>query len=126
MADRRIISGARFRGLLRAPGFRLRSFLLVTSLVSLAVAGWSAATGRTSGLLAGSAGFVLLLLLGFVAQEVAERSGAIERDRLREEELRAEMATWPRWKQIAFLLVALVISIGITLLFIWSMGFSPG
>ena len=77
------------------------------------------------GLLAGLAGFVLLLTLRLAAQFVAERSGALERDRLREEELGAEMAAWPGWKRVTFLLLAALIGIGVMLLRMWSEGFSP-
>jgi hypothetical protein len=78
------------------------------------------------GVLGGSAGFAVLLVLGVVAQYVAERSGAVERDRRRDEDLRAEMADWPRWKRIAFLVVGVVVGVVMLLLRIWSDGFRPG
>lgn len=125
MADDRRTAASRVKGLAGAPGFSLRSFMLVSSLVGLGFAVWSAATGSLGGLLAGLAGFVLLLALGVVAQLVAERSGALERERVREEELQAEMAAWPGWKRVAFLVLAALIGIGVILLRIWSEGFRP-
>lgn len=113
------------KALAGAPGFSLRSFLLVSSLVALGFAVWSPATGSLGGLLSGLAGFVLLLALGVVAQLVAERSGALERERVREEELQAEMAAWPGWKRVTFLVLAALIGIGVILLRIWSEGFRP-
>jgi peptidoglycan/LPS O-acetylase OafA/YrhL len=113
-------------GFARAPGFRLRSLLLVSCLLSLGFAAWSATRTDMRGVLGGSAGFAVLLVLGVVAQYVAERSGAVERDRRRDEDLRAEMADWPRWKRIAFLVVGVVVGVVMLLLRIWSDGFRPG
>ena len=125
MADHRRTAASRVKGLASAPGFSLRGFFLVSSLVGLGFAVWSAATGSAGGLLAGLAGFVLLLTLGVAAQYVAERSGALERERLREEELQAEMAAWPGWKRVTFMVLAALIGIGVVLLRIWSEGFRP-
>jgi len=77
-------------------------------------------------MLLGAAGFALLLVLGGAAQYVAERTGAVERDRRRDDELLAEMAAWPRWKQISFLVVGVVVGVAMLLLRIWSNGFRPG
>lgn len=44
---------------------------------------------------------IVLVLLALVAQEVAQRSGAVERDRLQEERVVAEIGAWPNWKKVA-------------------------
>ncbi len=126
MPDQQPSIAALLKGLARAPGFRVRSYLLVSCLLSLGFAAWSAMSANMKGLLAGLAGFLLLLVLGVAAQYVAERSGAVERDRLRSERVRVEMAAWPRWKQVSFLAVWLVVVVGLILLRIWSDTFRPG
>ena len=98
---------------------------MVMSFVSIGFAIWSAATARVSSLLVGLVGFVVLLGLGLAAQLVAEVSGAVDRDRLREEELQHEVSAWPGWKRSAFLLVMLLIGVAVILLRIWSEGFRP-
>ncbi len=103
-----------------APTYSLRWSLLTFSGIALALGLWSALRGRAVGLLIGLAVCVVLLLLAVVAQGVAIRTGAIERDGAREEELEAEIAGWPRWKQIAFLLFALLAGVTVVLLGIWS------
>jgi hypothetical protein len=113
----------RFRGLGSASGFSLRISLLVLSFLSLGFAVWSVTTGELTRFVAGLAGFTLFLALSVAAQYVAERSGAVERDVRREEELRAEMAEWPRWKRNSFLVAGVVIGAGMIALRIWSEGF---
>lgn len=113
----------RFRGLGAASGFSLRVSLLVLSILSLAFAVWSVTTGELTRSVAGLAGFTLFFALSVGAQYIAERSGAVERDLRREEELRAEMAEWPRWKRNSFFVAGLVIGVGVIALRIWSDGF---
>lgn len=116
MPDHRAKPGALFKGLLQARGYSLRATLLVTSAVSLGFAVWSATTVRLLGLLAGLGCFAVLMALGLVAQYVAQRSGAAERDRIREEEMQAEVSLWPRRKRIAYLFLMLGIGIGVLVL----------
>ncbi len=116
MADHGQTARARFRGLARAPGYSLRISLLALAFLSLGFAVWSATSGDLTRFVAGLTAFILLLALGVGAQYVAERSGAVDRDLRREEELRAEMAGWPRWKQISFLVVGAMIGIGVIVL----------
>jgi hypothetical protein len=118
--------GAVLKRLGGAPVYSLRWRLLTFSFISLGIGVWGAVTGREGVAFGGLAAFVLLLVLGLAAQHVAERSGAVERDRTREEELRAEIAGWPRWKRIAFLLVGLVSGLGLLALRIWSDSSRPG
>ncbi len=126
MADGRPSCQRLLKGLVGARTYSLRGTLLVLSALSLGFAVWSGATGRIGGALAGVGAFVLLLLLGLVAQQIAERSGAVERDRRRDEELQAEIEAWPRWKRIAFFVVGLLVGIGAIALRLWSDGFRPG
>ena len=125
MADRRRTVVERLKSLTMAPGFSVRSSLLVASALCLAFAIWSIATGSLAGLLGGIAGFVFLVALAVGAQYVAERSGAAARDHAHEEELRAEMAAWPRWKRISFLVLGALLGAGVILLRIWSESSRP-
>lgn len=108
------------RALSGAPVHSLRWTLMAFSFISVGLAIWGGVTGREGVIFSGAAASVLLLVLAVVAQHVAERSGAVERDRRREQEHQAELARWPRWKQIAFLLVGLVLGVGVLALRIWS------
>ena len=63
---------------------------------------------------------VVLVVLAVVAQGVATRTGATERDTASEGEVEAEIAGWPRSKQLAFLLFALATGVTVILLGIWS------
>ena len=113
----------RFRGLGAASGFSLRISLLVLSILSLGFAVWSVTTGELTRFVAGLGGFTLFLALSVGAQYVAERSGAVERDVRREEELRAEMAEWPRCKRNSFFVAGVVIGVVMIALRVWSEGF---
>ncbi len=103
-----------------APTYSLRWTLLTSSGIALALGLWSAVTGRAGALLIGLAVCVVLLLFALAAQGVALRTGATDREAAYEEEVEAEIRGWPRWKQIAFLLFALVGGVTIILLGIWS------
>lgn len=103
-----------------APTSSLRWTLLTFSGIALALGLWSAVTGKAVGLLIGLAACVVLILLALAAQSVAIRTGATERDAAREKEIEAEIAGWPRWKQIAFLLFGLVGGVTVILLGIWA------
>jgi hypothetical protein len=120
MAGKQTALRALVRGVVSAPTFSLRWTLLTFSVITLGIAIWSALTATAIGALAASAVAVVLLLLGLAAQEVAQRSGAVERDRLQEEEIRVEMAGWPDWKRIAFLVFALLAGVGLLVLRIWT------
>ncbi len=124
MADGRR-SGPLLKRLAAAPTWSLRWTLLTLSVISLAIAIWGVSAGG-EGIAVGSVGASLLLMtLALAAQLVAERTGAVEKDRMQEEELRGEIAGWPRWKQITFLLVGLLLGLGILALRVWSDSSSP-
>ena len=116
---------ALLKGLVRAPGYSLRFSLLALAGIAVGLAVWSAVSGHTAGLVGGLGASVALVLLAIVSQHVAVRTGAVERDAAREEELRAEVRGWPRWKQISFLIVALTAGVTVIVLRIWSNSWSP-
>lgn len=119
MADGRR-SDPLLKRLAAAPTWSLRWTLLTLSVISLGITIWGVGAGE-EGVAVGSVGASLLLMtLALAAQLVAERTGAVEMDRMREEELRGEIAGWPRWKQIAFLLVGLLLGLGVLALRVWS------
>lgn len=89
-------------------------------MISLGVGIWSAIFATTFGFLVALAISMVLVLLALVAQEVAQRSGALERDRLEEEQMVAEIEAWPTWKKVAFLVVALLGGVGVLALGIWA------
>lgn len=80
------------KGLPRAPTYSLRWSLLTFSAIALVLGLWSAVRGTPVGLLIGLAVCLVLLVLAVVAQGVAIRTGATERDVASEEEVQAEIA----------------------------------
>lgn len=126
MAGGGLRRGSAIERLRGAPVYSLRWRLYTFSLISAGLAIWGAATGRRGVAFGGVAASILLLVLAVGAQNVAERSGAVERDRVREEEHQTEISGWPPWKRIAFLLVGLVLGVGLLALRIWSDSSPPG
>ena len=112
--------GALFREALRAPTFSLRGTLLRFAVISLGVGIWSAAVSTPVGFLIALMVAVVLVLLALATQELVERSGAVDRDRLEEELILAEMEGWPDWKKIAFFVVALLAGVGVIALRMWT------
>ncbi len=122
-AERRPARRELLRGLRDAPVYSVRQQLLLFSLVGIAVAIWGAVASNLGLILGGMGAVAVLTTLAVVAQVTAERCGAVERDRMRQEERRAEMAAWPRWKRSAFVVVAVAIGVGAIALRIWTRSF---
>lgn len=113
-----LLSGAWSAG---PPGFRF--LMLEFSFIALVVGIWGVASNRGATVVLGSLGAaVLLLLLAIAAQYVAERTGLVERQRIRDEERRAEMVGWPQWKRVAFVVLALLVGAGAIALKVWTQG----
>lgn len=99
---------ALLKGLLGAEPWSLRGFLFASAFAILAVTIGFVATGAGSrnGIAGGLAGSAAVLVLALGAQWWAERRGAPERERRRREEWADQLLSWPRWKQIGVLTVA--------------------
>ncbi len=113
---------ALLKGLRRAPTYSLRWSLVAFSLISVGIAVWNAIIRSTTGVVVALGASVVLIALGLASQHFAVRSGAVERDRKREAELRAEIAGWSDWKKVAYMAVALAAGAVVILLRIWSPG----
>ena len=99
---------ALLRGLWEAHTWTLPGWLRGLAFAMLAVTiGYVAiGAGSRNGTAGGLAGSVVVLLLVLAAQWLAERRGAPERERRRVEEWPNRLLSWPRWKQIGILTIA--------------------
>ena len=99
---------ALLKGLWEAETWTLRWILFGGAFTVFAVTiGYVAiGAGSRNGTAGGIAGSIVLLLLALVAQWLAERRGAPERERRRREEWGDQLLSWPRGKPIAVLAVA--------------------
>lgn len=109
---------ALLKGLWEAETWSLRWILFAGAFAALAVTIGVVATGGGSrnGTAGGLAGSVVLLILALGAQWLAERRGAPERERRRREEWADQLRSWPRWKQIGVLTVAVAFAVTMLLL----------
>jgi len=64
----------------------------------------------TNGIVGGMTAFIGFLMLALGAQWRAEQRGTPERERRRREGWPAGLLSWPRWKQIGVLAVALALA----------------
>ena len=96
---------ALLKGLWEAETWSLGGWLRAVAFAIFAVTiGYVAiGAGSRNGTAAGLAGSVVVLLLAFGAQWLAELRGANARERRRREEWAEQLLSWPRWKQIAVL-----------------------
>lgn len=108
---------ALLKGLWEAETWSLRWNLLAGAFAVLAVTVGVVAIGHGSrnGTGGGLAGCVVLLLLALGAQWLAERRGAPQRERRRRQAWE-DMASWPRWKQIVVLIVAIAVAMTMLIL----------
>lgn len=117
---RRSVAAVRalLKGLLEAEPWSLRGTLFRVAFAILAVTiGYVAiGAGSRNGTAGGLAGSVVVLLLALAAQWLAERRGAPERERRRVEEWPNRLLSWPRWKQIGFLVVAVAFAVTMLIL----------
>lgn len=67
--------------------------------------------GSRNGAAGGLAGSVVALLLALGTQWLAARCGAPERERRRVEEWPNRLLSWPPWKQIGLLVVAVAFAV---------------
>ena len=109
---------ALLKGLWEADTWTLRGWLrAVAFAISAVTIGYVAiGSGSRNGTVGGLAGSVVVLLLALAAQWLAERSGAPERERRRVEEWPNQLLSWPRWKQIAVLTVAVALAVTMLIL----------
>lgn len=109
---------ALLKGLWEAATWSLRGVLLRGAFAVLAVTiGYVAiGAGSRNGTAGGLVGSIVLLILALGAQWLAERRGARERERRRREESGDQLLSWPRWKQIAVLTVAVAFAVTMLIL----------
>ena len=109
---------ALLKGLWEAATWSLRGVLLRGAFAAFAVTiGYVAiGAGSRNGTAGGLAGSVAVLLLALAAQWLAERRGAPERERRLVEEWPNQLLSWPRWKQIGFLAVAVAFAVTMLIL----------
>ena len=109
---------ALLKGLWEADTWTLRGWLRAVAFAIFAVTiGYVAiGAGSRNGTAGGLAGSVVVLLLALVAQWLAERRGAPERERRRVEEWPNQLLSWPRWKQIGVLTVAVAFAVTMLIL----------
>jgi hypothetical protein len=104
---------ALLKGLWQAETWSLRARLCAVAFAILAVTIGVVATGAgsTNGVTGGIAGSVAVLLLALGVQWLAERRGAAEPERQRREQWPNQLLSWPRWKQIGVLTVAVAFAV---------------
>jgi len=104
---------ALLKGLWEAETWSLRGVLFASALAILAVTIGVVATGAGSrnGIAGGLAVSAAVLILALGAQRLAERRGAPGRERRRRQEWADQLLSWPRWKQIGVLTVAVAFAV---------------
>lgn len=109
---------ALLKGLWEAETWSLRGTLFAVAFALLAVTIGVVAIGDGSrnGTAGGLAGSVVLLILALGAQWLAERRGAPERERRRRDEWPNQLLSWPRWKRIGVLTVAVAFAVTMLIL----------
>ena len=109
---------ALLKGLWEADTWTPRGWLRSVAFAIFAVTmGYLAiGSGSRNGTAGGLAGSVAVLLLALAAQWLAERRGAPERERRRVEDWPNQLLSWPRWKQIGVLLVAVAFAVTMLIL----------
>ena len=109
---------ALLKGLWEAETWSLRGVLVGGAFAAFAVTiGYVAiGAGSRNGTAGGLAGSIVLLILALGAQWLAERRGAPERERRRREEWGDQLLSWPRWKQITVLTVAVAVAVTMLIL----------
>lgn len=76
--------------------------ILAVTIGYVAIGAGSSRNGTAGGL----TGSAVLFILALSAQRLAERRGTPERERRRREGWANQLRSWPRWKQIGVLTVA--------------------
>lgn len=109
---------ALLKGLWEAEAWSLRwnLFRVAFAILTVTIGYVAIGAGSRNGTAGGLTGSVVLLILALAAQWLAERRGAPERERLRREEWPNQLLSWPRWKQIGFLVVAVAFAVTMLIL----------
>lgn len=109
---------ALLKGLVEAESWSLRGTLFRVAFAIFAVTmGYVAiGSGSRNGTAGGLSGSAVLFIFALATQRLAERRGTPERERRRREEWASQLLSWPRWKQIGLLTVAVAFAVTMLIL----------